>query len=85
MRNGWHSTAKRSHGQDSLLWPLPQGWSCPTFGEFLDRVEHEFGSAADLNALLLLGLGRDERLAPTDIEALCGQLGVPPEDFGVGP
>jgi hypothetical protein len=51
----------------------------------LERVEHEFGLTADLSGLLLLGLGRNERLAPTDIEALCGQLGVPPEDFGVDP
>ncbi len=85
MRNSFHGRASRSHGQESLLWPLPQGWSCPTFGEFLDRVEHEFGAPADSSSLLLLGLGRDERLAPSDIEALCGQLGVPPEDFGVGP
>lgn len=85
MRNGWHSAATRSHGQASLLWPPPRRWKRPTFGEFLEQVEHEFGSAADLNGLLLLGLDRDEPLAPTDIEALCGQLGVPPEDFGVGP
>lgn len=84
MRYG-HGTAMRTYSQEPLLWPLPQRWRCPTFGEFLDRVEHEFGSTVDLNSLLLLGLGRDERLAPTDIEALCGQLGVPPEDFGVGP
>lgn len=72
--------------QNLLLWAAPpQGWKRPTFGEFLERVEHEFGSTADSSALLLLGLDRDEQLAPSDIEVLCGQLGVPPEDFGVGP
>ena len=85
MRSGWDNTAIPPQGQDSLQWLLPPRWSSPTFGEFLERVEHEFGSAADLNGLLLLGLGREEHLAPTDIEVLCGQLGVPPEDFGVGP
>ncbi len=85
MRNSWDDTAIPPHGRDLLYCLMPQRWSSPTFGEFLERVEHEFGSAADLNGLLLLGLGREEHLAPTDIEALCGQLGVPPEDFGVGP
>lgn len=86
MRNGpCTSTTPQSHGMDAHVWALPSRWDRPTFAEFLERVEHEFGSTADLSALLLLGLGRDERLAPTDIEALCGQLGVPPEDFGVGP
>ena len=65
--------------------PLLTDWEGPTFGEFLDRVQHQFGSAADLSTLLLMGLGRDERLAPSDIEALCMQLGIPAEDFGVGP
>lgn len=85
MRNNWQNTATRSHGQRLIPWQPPERWNRPTFGEFLDRVEHEFGATADLSALLLLGLGRDERLGPTDIEALCGQLGVPAEDFGVGP
>lgn len=82
---GWQeATAHPSH-PERLLRPAARRWSRPTFGEFLERVEHEFGFTADLSALLLLGLGRDERLAPSDIEALCAQLGVPPEDFGVGP
>jgi hypothetical protein len=33
----------------------------------------------------MAGYGRSERLTPADIEELCGQLGVPAEDFGVGP
>ena len=82
MRQTWTLLAAAPHGQTSLLWPE---WNGPTVGEFLDRVQHEFGAAADLSGLLLLGLGRDEQLEPTDIEALCSQLGVPAEDFGVGP
>jgi len=85
VRNNGHFGAKTSHGQNLLPWPSSERWNRPTFGEFLERVEHEFGAAADLAGLMLLGLGRDEQLEPTDIEALCGQLGVPAEDFGVGP
>jgi hypothetical protein len=74
-----------SDSGDTPLWPPRRDWNRPTFGEFLDRVEHEFGATADLSGLLLLGVDPAERLGPTDIESLCGQLGVPPEDFGVGP
>jgi len=85
MRNNGQFGAVRSHGQNLLPWLPSQRWNSPTFGEFLERVEHEFGAAVDLAGIMLLGLGRDERLDPADIEALCGQLGVPAEDFGVGP
>lgn len=85
MRDNRQFGVTRSHGQSLLQWPPPHPWNRPTFGEFLERVEHEFGAAVDLAGLMLLGLGRDEQLEPTDIEALCGQLGVPAEDFGVGP
>jgi hypothetical protein len=85
MRNSKQISTMGSHGQDLLPWLPSQRWASPTFGEFLERVEHEFGAAVDLAGLMLMGLGRDERLDPTDIEALCGQLGVPAEDFGVGP
>lgn len=85
MRNTRQMSATRSHGQNLLPWLPSQHWKSPTFGEFLERIEHEFGAAVDVAGLMLLGLGRDERLEPTDIEALCGQLGVPAEDFGVGP
>ena len=82
MRYSQYDISLGSHGQTSLIWPQ---WSGPTFGEFLERVEHEFGASADTSGILLLGLRRDEQLEPTDIEALCSQLGVPAEDFGVGP
>ena len=60
-------------------------WRRPTFGEFVERVRHEFGPAADLAGLQMTGFGSSDRLNPSDIEELCGQLGVPAEDFGVGP
>lgn len=85
MRNSGHDFPTASHGQTSLLWSPPYEWNGPTFGEFLERVEHEFGATADISSILLLGLRRDEQLEPHDIEALCSQLGVPAEDFGVGP
>jgi len=85
MRNNGQVGATKSHGQNLLPWLPSQRWNSPTFGEFLERVEHEFGAAADLAGLALLGFGRDEHLAPTDVQALCGQLGVPAEDFGVEP
>jgi len=62
-----------------------RSWKRPTFGEFVERVRHEFGPAADLTALQAAGFGRSEPLNPEDIEELCVQLGVPAEDFGVGP
>jgi hypothetical protein len=85
MRNDAQFGAVSSQGQNLLPWQPSQRWNSPTFGEFLERVEHEFGVAIDLAGIMMLGLGRDERLDPTDIETLCGQLGVPAEDFGVGP
>ncbi len=85
MRDNGQFGAVASHGQNLLPWLPSERWSGPTFGEFLERVEHEFGTAIDLAGIMLLGLGRDEPLEPNDIEALCGQLGVPAEDFGVGP
>jgi hypothetical protein len=48
-------------------------------------LEHEFGGRLDTSVLLLAGVGRNERLKPSDIEALCSQIGLPAEDFGVGP
>ncbi len=66
--------------------PLLGGrWRRPTFREFVERLELEFGVAPAGSGLYLLGLGKDERLAPGDIKALCVQLGIPPEDFGVEP
>ncbi len=85
MRNHWQIGSMSSRGQNLLPWPPSQDWNRPTFGEFLERVQHEFGATVDVAGLLLLGFGRDEPLEPGDIKALCGQLGVPAEDFGVGP
>ncbi len=85
MRNHWHIDTLGAHGQSLLPWPPPERWNRPTFGEFIERVQHEFGSAIDVAGLMLLGFGRDEPLEPSDIQVLCGQLGVPAEDFGVGP
>ena len=85
MRDTWPARTIGSHGQRLLPWPSSQRWNSPTFGEFVDKVEHEFGKAADVAGLLLLGLERDEPLHPTDIETLCSQLGVPSEDFGLDP
>ena len=65
--------------------PAVGDWRGPTFGEFLSQLEHEFGGRLDTSVLLLAGVGRSERLKPSDIEALCSQIGVPAEDFGVGP
>ena len=60
-----------------------RSWRRPTFAEFLDRVEREFGSTPDLGNLPLTGLTRSERLGPGELRELCGQLGLPPEDFGL--
>ncbi len=60
-------------------------WRRPTFAEFVERLEQEFGVAPTGSGLHLVGIGLDEPLAPEDIKALCAQLGVPPEDFGVEP
>lgn len=60
-------------------------WDRPTFGEFVALVEHQFGLGDEAAGLLAAGIGRDEALSPGAIRRLCGQLGVPPEDFGVEP
>lgn len=58
-------------------------WRRPTLAEFVDRVEREFGSTADLGNLPLSGLTRSERLGPGELRDLCAQLGLPAEDFGL--
>jgi hypothetical protein len=60
-----------------------RSWRRPTFGEFLDQIEREFGSTPDLGNLPLTGLTRCERLGPGELRDLCSQLGLPPEDFGL--
>jgi hypothetical protein len=70
-------------GRSTALTVRP--WQRPTFGEFLAQLEHEFGGRLDTSVLLLAGVGRNEQLTPSDIETLCSQIGLPAEDFGVGP
>lgn len=60
-----------------------RSWRRPTFAEFLDQVEREFGSVPDLGNLPLTGMTRSERLGPGELRDLCAQLGLPPEDFGL--
>ena len=64
---------------------LGSRWEGPTVGEFVERVEREFGAAPDLTRLLGEGLLDTESLAPAEVRELCDQLGVPAEDFGVEP
>lgn len=64
---------------------IESDWERPTFGEFVERLEHQFGLGADAEGLELAGLRRDEPLTPEEIRALCAELGVPPEDFDVEP
>lgn len=59
------------------------GWEAPTFGEFVRRLEHEFGQSVDLSTLPLTRADDGDSLSPRSIRALCELLGVPPEDFGV--
>ena len=63
----------------------PIRWRRPTFGEFVEQIEHEFGSTPDLASLHAVGLGPGDPLEPGDIRLLCSEIGVPPEDFGVEP
>lgn len=65
--------------------PRPGGWKHPTFGEFVERLEREFGITIRRNGLHSMGVRRTDRLAPSDIRALCSQVGVPAEDFGIEP
>ncbi len=61
---------------------LGSSWQGPTLAEFVDRVEREYGAPSDLTGLLRNGAPNDS-LAPAEVRELCGQLGVPAEDFGV--
>ncbi len=69
--------------QRDFDWEAMAVWQRPTLAEFADRVESQFGDVPDLAALSLVGVGRNERLAPDDIRQLCDQLGVPADLFGV--
>ena len=85
QRNRRHRSRKRAARLGRATAPAVGDWRGPTFGEFLAQLEHEFGGRLDTSVLLSAGVGRNERLAPSDIEALCSQIGLPAEDFGVGP
>lgn len=63
------------------LWERP--WTGPTVGEFSRHIEHQFGMSAETVSPFLAGLGREERLGAADVRAVCEQLGLPPEDFGL--
>ena len=65
--------------QESLA--LGSDWEGPTVAEFVQRVEQEFGASPDVGRLL--ADSRQEPLAPAEIRALCEQIGVPADDFGV--
>lgn len=67
------------------LWPRPRGWKRPTFGEFVERLQREFGITIRRNGLHFAGVTRGEELEPSDIRTLCLQVGVPAEDFGIEP
>lgn len=56
-------------------------WEGPTLAEFIERVEHEFGAAPDFTPML--AGDRSDPLAPAEIRALCEEIGVPADDFGV--
>ncbi len=58
-------------------------WRRPSFEEFIERLEGEFGPMSEMTTLLAVGLGPQDLLDPEDVRALCRLLGVPPEDFGV--
>ncbi len=81
---------RTSSALDRLVAPPPDPsvlaaspWRRPSFEEFLERLESEFGPMSGMTTLLAMGLGPNERLDPDDVKALCQLLGVPPEDFGV--
>ncbi len=61
----------------------PYRWKCPTLGDFMRQVEHEFGYTVDSSILDSAVPVFDERLSPSAVRALCERIGVPPEDFGV--
>ena len=61
----------------------PYRWKCPTLAEFIRQLERGFGDGIDPSGLYSTGIQRDELLPPSMVRALCEQLGVPPEDFGV--
>ena len=67
------------------IQPRPRGWKRPTFGEFVTRLEREFGITIRRNGLHFAGVTRREELEPSDIRTLCLQVGVPAEDFGIEP
>lgn len=60
---------------------LGSPWEGPTLAEFIERVEHEFGATPDFTPML--AGDRSDPLAPADIRALCEEIGVPADDFGV--
>jgi len=60
-------------------------WNRPTVGEFIQRVEHQFGTPGDEVSRLLAGYRRNDRLASGDVRELCDRIGLPATDFGVDP
>ena len=83
MRHQTSPVVRKPAREHSSRTTLPPRWSRPTLREFVAQLEHEFGNGVDLSALFHTGLGRNERLTPGDVKALCDQLGLPADDFGV--
>ena len=63
--------------------PSRSSWSRVTLAEFSRQVEREFGASLGPSGIRSTGLTPDEFLRPDTVRAVCEQLGVPPEDFGV--
>ena len=85
QRHRRNRSRKRAATLGRSTAPAVRPWQRPTFGEFLAQLEHEFGGRLDTSVLLTETSIRAAALAPSDIEALCSQIGLPAEDFGVGP
>jgi hypothetical protein len=78
-----HSSRHTGAGRQLSPPPSLLGWNGPTLSEFVEQIEHEFGTQVDLSSLRLSGLAGNEALEPADIRSLCELLGLPAEDFGV--
>jgi len=55
-------------------------------GEIITRLEDAYGTGdGRAKAAAAMGLSGSDELSPSDLRALCDQLGVPPVDFGLDP
>ena len=76
----WHPKTQRRSPT------VPRRWRRHSLGEIITRLDDAYGLGVDrVQVAATMGISGADQLSPTELRALCDQLGVPPVDFGLDP